>query len=51
MAAPRSITSNIRAYTTRLTGQLNSKNKLTVMYDALPKDAPVLRQREWNAIA
>ena len=29
--------SKIRAYTTRLTGQLNSKNKLTVMYDALPK--------------
>jgi hypothetical protein len=29
--------SKIRAYTTRLTGQVNSKNKLTVMYDALPK--------------
>ncbi len=29
--------SKIRAYTTRLTAQLNSKNKLTVMYDALPK--------------
>jgi hypothetical protein len=27
----------LRAYTTRLTGQINSKNKLTVMYDALPK--------------
>ncbi|HZY09211.1 MAG TPA: carboxypeptidase-like regulatory domain-containing protein, partial [Ilumatobacteraceae bacterium] len=29
--------SKIRAYTTRVTAQLNSKNKLTVMYDALPK--------------
>jgi hypothetical protein len=29
--------SKLRAYTTRMTGQLNAKNKLTVMYDALPK--------------
>lgn len=29
--------SNLSGYTTRLTGQLNAKNKLTVMYDALPK--------------
>lgn len=29
--------SKLSGYTTRLTGQLNSKNKLTVMYDALPK--------------
>ena len=29
--------SRIRAYTTRLTGQVNPKNKFTVMYDALPK--------------
>ncbi|MFN7913996.1 MAG: TonB-dependent receptor [Vicinamibacterales bacterium] len=29
--------SKIRAYTTRLTSQLTAKNKLTVMYDALPK--------------
>ncbi len=29
--------SKLRAYTTRLTMQVNPKNKLTVMYDALPK--------------
>jgi hypothetical protein len=29
--------SKLSGYTTRLTGQINSKNKLTVMYDALPK--------------
>lgn len=29
--------SNLSGYTTRLTAQLNAKNKLTVMYDALPK--------------
>jgi hypothetical protein len=29
--------SKLRAYTTRLTMQLNPKNKLSIMYDALPK--------------
>ncbi len=29
--------SKLRGYTTRLTGQVSAKNKLTVMYDALPK--------------
>jgi hypothetical protein len=34
---PAKDVSKLSGYTTRLTAQLNAKNKLTVMYDALPK--------------
>ncbi len=35
--SPAFDTSDLRAYTTRLTTQITPRNKLTVMYDALPK--------------
>lgn len=35
--APAVDVSRLSGYTTRLTGQINQKNKLSVMYDALPK--------------